>query len=386
MKRALFLTLLLSLGANAVFLTRALRSGPTPTATPYPVFHDKRPARDTAETIPTFSATDWSALENASPTAVTFLRQLGLSDPQIRAVVRAEVDARYVDRERALRRPPAYWERTFSPQSVARLEKVTDPAAALALAQQKENELHHILGNLYEPADPALRRLASYLPFEKARQLKRISDDYRLLAYKAGGGGGPLQLPKPRGHAVYLEEQQRADIEALLTPEELRAYDLRTSRAANFLRALAGFNPTEQEFVALYDIRKSAGSLGASREESDRLIEQQTRAFLGEKRYAEYTRAQDPDFRVHHRLARELQLPPENALAGYEYQRSIRAEVAAFAAQSKVTPEETNAFHAELTKEVEATFTRLYGQHGLPAARHVLRDLAPANATNSADH
>ncbi|ATC64151.1 hypothetical protein CMV30_09390 [Nibricoccus aquaticus] len=384
MKRALVILLLISLAANTVFLVRASRSLSTTSSasTPYPVSSDTsaHPGAQ-SHTAPTFPSTDWSA----SPNTLGFLRQLGLTDPEIRAIIRAEVDARYSASERALRKPPAYWEHTFSSHSAAHLDKITDPAAANDLARQKENELRQLLGDIYEPAHDQLRQYTRYLPFEKAWHLKLIYDDYRLLEFESKGRGTPLRLPTPREQASYLREQQRADIEALLTPEELYIHNIHTSNTASFLRNLVGFEATKQEFIALYELRKSLDhrrTTSAQDPALNELIDQQTRDLLGEKRYADYIRAQDPDFRANHDLATQLGLPPETALASYEYLKSLRAKFSDFTAQNNATDEQWNAFFAQTRQEMETTLTKLYGEKGFPAARDLIADRLSARVRN----
>src|SRR5439155_10969777 len=54
-----------------------------------------------------------------------------------------------------------------------------------------------------------------------------------------------------------VQEQREKEFAAILTPEEIEAYEMRHSAAAESLRAqLGGFEPTEEEFRNLFRVQK----------------------------------------------------------------------------------------------------------------------------------
>jgi hypothetical protein len=380
MKRALLATLLLSLAANAIFLVRASRSSGTASlvgkTTPAPASppHAARATHDFATITPPFSAEDWRTLRDATTPALTFLRQLGFSDSQIRSIVRSEVDNRYADRERALRQSRSYWETFFYPKARAADEPWKDPVAAQAFLLQKETELRHLLGEAYEPANPKLRGYASYLSFEKAWQLHSIDNDYQHLHDIRRRTH--LRLPDSADRDRYLREQKRADIEALLSADELRKHDLYQSDTSSWLRdELAGFHATEQEFQALHAVfhpLEKFLDVSPSALANQESAERQIRETLGEKRYADYQRAQDPAFHFNHELATHFGLPPETAIAGYEKVKSFREKASALSARKDLTPIQLADLRTALLQEAETTFTKLYGEAAYATARTTL--------------
>ena len=115
-------------------------------------------------------------------------------------------------------------------------------------------------------------------------------------------------LTRAEWHQVWKsQDQARADIEHLLTPEELLDYDLRASLTANRLRhELDNFQPTKDEFLALFRLRhpfdlrfatKPPGSdpdIDAERNRAAAEVDRKIAAALGPARYADYQLSLDP--------------------------------------------------------------------------------------------
>src|SRR5207344_2299238 len=112
-----------------------------------------------------------------------------------------------------------------------------------------------------------------------------------------------------------MKESETA-LAAVLTPEELLDYNLRFSMTANMMRMqLAGFEPTEQEFLDLFKKRKAYDdefgmpgmtALGKSEKEkadaAKKELDAQVKASLGDTRYADYERSQDYSFQSIYRV------------------------------------------------------------------------------------
>jgi hypothetical protein len=106
--------------------------------------------------------------------------------------------------------------------------------------------------------------------------------------------------------AAFQKQERDADrrIKELLTPEEALQYDLRYSHTADVLRrTLSGFEPTEQEFVQLFQIRRAYEAKVAEdnmpvedAEAAKQWMNDQVKATLGETRYADYDRTDDYGF------------------------------------------------------------------------------------------
>jgi len=107
------------------------------------------------------------------------------------------------------------------------------------------------------------------------------------------------------------EEAQKEEAEALrriLTPEEVFQYEVRASATGYRMRwELEGFNPTEQEYLAVFKLRKPfedafppemAGSgtdaEKAKRTEAEKQVKEQIKQTLGAERYALFRRISTP--------------------------------------------------------------------------------------------
>jgi len=96
-----------------------------------------------------------------------------------------------------------------------------------------------------------------------------------------------------------LEKEKRADIERVLSPEELHTFDLRNGAGSSRLRNhLGAFQPTEAEFLALYPFFKAAAAAesGPSAQPMSRetrlaqraALDEEVRRVLGAQRFAEF--------------------------------------------------------------------------------------------------
>jgi hypothetical protein len=377
MSRLLLCLLCASLGVNAYYVFQHTRGSTTSKSA--------RPPAATAgrsSATPAFSADAWALIKSGDTSSPALLREFGFPEFAVRALARAELDARYAERENALRIAPAgYWQRDYAAWGGRRIK---DQSAYLDLRREKEAELKRLLGPAYQPDNKQPNTYARFLPAEKAEELRLLEEDYQSMSADRGVTTR-LRLPEDAERQRYLRQQRRSDIEALLTAEELAAYDMRTSSTASFLRYnLAGFDATEEEFKTLYALRKPLESLtsdhiiaGAPPTESSKArrdleatVDAGIKATLGDKRYAEYKRSQDYDYRTFLGLTKRLDLPAEKAAAGYEVKRALEEKAKAFRPQPGTDAKQQRAdFNATLLREAETSLTALYGEKGYAALR-----------------
>ena len=389
MKRPLTILLAASLGLNAYCVFKHLNRAKPQAST---ANHASTSRAATSDSIaPPFSEHTWTLLKSGDGSAPDRLKALGFSDALTRALIRAEADKRYAEREKALLLPPAdYWQRRFSPWDRGRAK---DRHALIELRREKEAEIKRLLGDTYQPDHPQVLAYASFLPVEKAEQLHLLEEDYNDMQYNRSSYN-LVKLPEDEERQRYLQQQRRADVVALLSPEELQTYDYRTSSTAGFLRYnLAGFNATEQEFQTLYALRKPLETLRdnpvlgvintpertQTRHEAEASIELEIAAALGESRYADYKRAQDYDYRTLTSLTKRLSLPDEKAIEGYTLKLALQQKAKAFQPQPGADEKQQRAdFNATLLREAETAFTALYGEKGYAAIRdRIARQISP---------
>lgn len=322
--RILTTSLLLgSLVLNAALAYRLLSPEDRPeapvTASPKP-----EPAR------PPVSAEMWRNLSTADPRTVhERLLAAGFPPEVARATVAAllqrDLDAR---REALLagQGNVGFWK---DPSQDAALQ-----AELRRLNREGRSRVREILG----PDEPtglaaALSGQVSFLPPAKAEQVRELLLGFIDRSFDAAG-----DQVKQRA----IEEERRAALRQLLTPDELTEYDLRNSNTAHRLRGeLTAFRTTEEEFRLIHALRQpfdekysqtTSGIIsyntetGRQRLEDERRLTEQIKSALGPVRGAEYERALDPNYRTTSQLVSRLELPPETTDQLLALQREFEAQ------------------------------------------------------------
>lgn len=180
-----------------------------------------------------------------------------------------------------------------------------------------------------------------------------------------------------------LDQEQRADLTAALTPDELRQYDLYSSPTAQRLRnQLAAFNPTEQEFLAIYDLQSQfdqqynspATVMGMltpdqlrQRQVDQQQLQAQIKAALGDERYVAYEQSTDPGFQAASRIVGSLQLPAANAAAAWTLQQTIQQQATAIRSDRSVPAGQRMDALVALDTEANQQLTTLLTQPGVDA-------------------
>jgi hypothetical protein len=341
------------------------------------------PSKKPGDTAPALSAEVWSLVASGDPASVEKLRALGLPESLINTLIRHQTDLRYRERGNSLLTASAsqpYWSAKFDR---IRYGSYYSPEF-IDLRRQKQAELKALLGPDYRKDDLIQDPRTAFLPPAKAEQLREIEEDYSAMMQSFAANDW-VTLPEDREKRAFLEKQKRADLAELLTPEELTAYELRSSpTAGNLRRELATIDLTEDEFKTLYALRKpyderprteggtaiviGAGSYSftapLNSQERDAL-NAEIKAALGDERYAEYERAQDSDYRTLTQLATRLELPPAKALEAHALKVALEKKLTAFKPTPGADIRQQRTDHlAALAREAETGFTAILGEKG----------------------
>jgi hypothetical protein len=145
-----------------------------------------------------------------------------------------------------------------------------------------------------------------------------------------------IVLPEDREKLALLAREKRADLAAVLTPEELADFELRSSPTTNVLRSrLGAFEPTEAEFRALFQAQqalngKFPGTFTSidheARMEAQKTFQDQLRTAFGGERYAAYVRETSGEYQQLNRIAQQANLSPETALQAFNVRDSVARE------------------------------------------------------------
>lgn len=346
-------------------------AAPVPTAVAVAA---KAPATTSNSAI---DAETWAKLQTDDlPGMLERLRAEGFPPALIRAIMAEQVRVQFAPRRAALNRTAGnrpYWEpATNDPQTEAALR---------AIMKEQNQALKDLLGPEANADEAGLALLHRQFPNWSDEKLAAIQQTQQALNEKAqealtSGGAAALNF-------ATLEKERHAEIAKLLTPQELEDYDFRTSTTASLLRnQLAAFDPSEQEFRALFQLQQPfdeqyrlnlvLGSLSGEdqrqamqqRSEAQKLLTEQIKAALGDQRYADYQRSIDGNYQQTTRLVARLELPPESANQVYAVQQDLQQRVQAM---QSLPPADRNVQLATLSAEAQTRITATLGPRGYDA-------------------
>jgi hypothetical protein len=324
----------------------------------------------------------WSAMQTGDLKAlIEHLRAAGFPPSLIRALVAAQVSEQFAARRKALlaqREERPYWK---SGQTYLTDAKTT--SALRDLGREQSNLLKQLLGSENVPGnEEALlyqRRQFGDLPSEKAEQVQNILSDYgdmRNQIYVAANG---VILAEDRDKIALLEKEQRSDLAAVLTPDELENYQMRSSPTANSLRSqLALFNPTEDEYRALFKIQEAfddqygspnvmTASSYRERQAHQQELLDQVKNVLTPDRMADYKQAIDPQYQMVNRLVARLDLPATAATEVVSVQQDVLQRAGTIRSDANLAGDLKNAQLNALADEATGKLTSVLGARGLDA-------------------
>ncbi|HXQ82029.1 MAG TPA: hypothetical protein VN775_11990 [Opitutaceae bacterium] len=324
----------------------------------------------------------WSAIRSGDLKAQAGrLRAAGFPPNIVRAILREQLNERFAPRRRELAaqlgaRP--YWTSRFDSWDSKTM------AGMNAINKEQANMLKDLMGAETEPGDPfgdadRLNRSGSLGP-EKYARVQAILSDYNELKGEiySAAQGGPM-LPEDQEKLAYLEKEQQADIAASLTPDELFEYQIRNSPTAGMLRySLHAFNPTEDEFRAIFRVQQAFdqqyGSMGPLSPDQQRErqahkadVAAQVQDILGPDRFAEYKRDTDPAYQAVSRLVERLDLPPAAAQQVVALQDDISKRADAIRKDQSLAAADRSSQLAALADEATSKVASVLGDRGLAA-------------------
>lgn len=282
----------------------------------------------------------WSTLHSTDLTKlVAQLRAAGFPPALVRAVVDAEVERQFSPRIKELTRvvnETPYWKP--DPGYYAGNAKLFESISQIY--RERSRLLRDLLGTdayAWGGIDPttAQKRQFGNLPSAKIDLVQRINDDYAEMIGQVRAATQGITLPEDREKMALLEREKRADLAAILTPEELAEYEMRSSPITMRLRtAFTIMDANEAEFRAIYTIHEGykdvlyPTSMGGitftgvdameKRREATRQINEQVKTALGDARFAQYQRATDTDFQQLYRLGQRDSIPYDTLVRAYD--------------------------------------------------------------------
>ncbi len=314
MKTPLVLLLALSLAGNAVLAVMSLRSaGPSQTAPTTTVAKSAAPAG----TVTTVSAAAtpsasiplspavWQTLKPGGNlrTLVANLRAAGFPPAVIRAVANQMISEQVGSV--ATDHLPFWKQNSSNPEFLA---------AQQELGARKRDLYNDLLGDDARPSaalDPATRE-RRYGPLsddkiDRIENLNRDINDLRTKLYAERKNGDFQSIMSTQAAA---EQEQKAELAAILTPAELEQYEMRSSQAASRVQnSVKGLDVNEEEYTALFRAQKAyddadpvrmGGAISqeamVARAAAQDKLNEQVRAALPDDRFYEYLKGTDSSY------------------------------------------------------------------------------------------
>jgi hypothetical protein len=327
---------------------------------------------------------DWRSVESADyKQYVQNLREIGCPEETIFDIIVADVNSLYAMKARSLR-PAREWNYWEAADEVPSREEIRNQKLRRELEREKQALIAAILGPdaleklrkylLWGGEESADRKLA-FLSEEKRKKLKALQEKFFELEQQATEWDSTgVMTEETMQKLAALAKQRRAEIEGMLSPAELQELDFRTSETATRLRQeLTGFHPTEQEFRALYGLRKAwedqvsgdtnirDSNVLQQRQQAEQLLDQNARAALGEQRYPEYQRSRDLDYLNTLRMTAYFGLPPTAANEVYDLKNRDEKLAQDVLATTAMTEEQKTAALEQMRNEAERQLTQILG-------------------------
>ena len=381
MKSLLIALLAASLAANVTLLIRARPSSVT-TASPE-TGSSVKPGGSTSSNLATAQnhGASASATGGGDATPASFawrpvdseqdLRQLvarlraaGYPPAVVRAVVNHLLNEYFAPRQPTAGLP--YWKQRGGPEVAAAITALNQErrqlfdsllgADALPAAQLKPGERERRFGNLSD---------------EKINALATIERDYSEMTYEMwakgrGTTGGNMAVTAQSQEL--MEREKQADYAAVLTPEEMQQYQMRSSPTAQSLMSnLRTVDVSEAEYARLYELRKRFdeanpmrpnmdSSLYAQRQVQQLALNEETRGVLGDDRFYTYLAEADRQYgQVAQALATTGAVSPATSYQVYQLQSEVQSQLTLATRNGQLNKEKTE----EMRAVMESANTRL---------------------------
>lgn len=323
----------------------------------------------------------WREVESPEYKAyITNLRSIDCPEKTIRHIIIADVEKLYAGRFAALRQQQkeSYWKATWGTVEERERQK-----QFRALSKEKRQLLKELLGvdyrnemeeNYFRSDD--LRNQLDFLPEEKLEGALEINEKYQELYLAIHERGlGDLE-PEDLQELRQLKKQQLEELGKILTPAELKEYELRSSTVASHMRfQLKEFNPTEKEFRDLFEINKAREenwdlyNFYPQDQEADKKMQEdikqhfeQIKVVLGEQRYKEFERAQHREYKDLVRLAELEGLSSKVASAVYDVKETVQEQVSKLRNDPSLNEEQRTEALKAVQEETEKTVAETLGQ------------------------
>lgn len=361
---------------------------------------DRSSATETTVTNVVVREFNWQSVESPDYREyIANLRSIGCPEETIRDIIRADVNKLYEEKKKLVRGEPKKFEYWKTGNPMAAFFGSPEVNQKLRALEEEKNGVLRALGIEPDPmsslmamaAGNPMEAMFDFLPEGKREVLMKTMADFQSKILESAGDAAT----DPEAMFKAQQEMEKA-IKEKLTPEEYLDYQLRFSMTANMMRMqLAGFEPDEEEFLAVFKLRAAhdeqfspMGLMNATeaeqaeRQAAERALNEQIEQVLGEARYAEYRRAQDFQYQQIVRVVKSAELDVGVANQVYDLQKIAERQANEVRLNNDLPQEQRQAALAAIRAETEQTLQATMGEKGWelynrPNNTWWLRNLAP---------
>ena len=296
----------------------------------------------------------------------------------IRLVARARLDKEFGARRAALAEPPPDYWRPFDSRFNPKLDPALLTETKSALDKEYYAALEELTRNLPKEHDIVWERIFGDLPDEKAEQIRAINGDYSETSRKLRAEKTGATSPSDKAQLDYLiEKEQHADLAKILTPAELRDYELRSSSLArNVQEQIKYLNATEDEYIALYDAQTLVNEQNAGAKLSDaelkQLRELAAQSVLSPERFEEYKLVTEKSYEGIYEVVTLYNLPMSTIAQAITIENETTAQADRIRKNAALAPAERDAQLAALAQGAEQQLKTVFGEKGFSKYQHGL--------------
>ena len=355
------LILATSLLCNAALLGFALFRQPPPPAKKTIPAPSPAPPVDIKALAQLFAGDDNHAL-------IQQLLKEGFPTDVIRSIAQARLDKEFAARRAALADPPPdYWRR----YSFSRFNPKPDPARRAekrALDEEYDAALKKLTNDLPPERTGFDQRTYGDLPDAKIAQIKAINEDYNETNRKLRAEKKGATSPSDKAQLdLLIEQEKHAELAKILTPGELRDYDLRSSPLARDIQQqITYLNATEDEYIALYDaqtiINEQTAGQKLSPAELKQLRDDAAQSVLSPERFEEYKLVTNKSYEDVRDLVTWHNLPMTTIAQVITIENETTAQADRIRADTALAPAERDTQLAALAQAAEQQLKTAFGE------------------------
>jgi hypothetical protein len=324
----------------------------------------------------------WASVESEDYRLyIANMRAIGVPEETVRDIIIADVNKLFGRRLAGLYPSPEQFKFWQVEDRKTRDEERKREQQRRELEKEKRALIKELLGIDYETAFARWSGrpdedsyVLGFLAPEKQQQLQALQSKYRELTRALWGDGSGERTPEMRAQLAALRTQEAAEMAQLLGPQDYEQYLLRNSPIARNMRDnLSAFQPTEDEFRKIFQLRKAleeqtGGNRGnermtrEQRQTAQQQLEQQLESTLGEERFAQYRMSQDDRYRSLDEFAQRSNVPRETVDAVYEMRRSAEEARRQVESNPALAPEVRQATLQALAEETKRSVSQSLGE------------------------